>query len=473
MPQDVIGRQVSTQEKIMLGKTTKINMIIKKITGFLNNGNKRTVLIKKNILATLFIKGISVFIGLLYVPITLNYLNPTRYGIWMTLSSIVAWMGIFDIGLGNGLRNKLAEAIAIDNKEKAKKYVSTAYAMLTIIVISVLLLFFIVNYWINWSQILNTEESYAQELKKLASIIIILFALQFVLNLILTVLAADQRPAMGSVLNVIVSAIGLLIIWILTLTNNSSLIAFSLAAMGTPVVIYFAASFFFYNKTYLYLKPAWNSIDLSHAKDLTGLGLQFFVIQIAVLVVFQTSNILIAQFFSPAEVTPYNIVFKYYSVLTLICGVILTPLWSAYTQALAQNDITWIKRTLAKLNKFMLIAVALVIIMAFCSAKIISIWTAGQIIVTPSMVWYFALYTLLGIWNNIYGSFLNGVSKIRIQVYTSIAAACLHIPIAFLLIKYFKMGSEGIVLSMAISLSFFAIAGPIQTNILFKTWRKN
>jgi len=448
-------------------------MILQKINSFLNKGSARTTLVKKNILATFFIKGLSIIISLLYVPLTLNYLNPTRYGIWMTLTSIVAWMGIFDIGLGNGLRNKLTEALAVGDKEKAKKYVSTAYAMLSIIVVSVCILFFIANHWINWSIVLNTHETYGEELKTLSLIVVILFGLKFVLNIISTVFTADQRPAFGSIFEVIGSAIGLLIIWILTITNKTSLVTFGLAAMLTPVIVYFGASLIFYKYKYGYIRPSWNSIDLSYAIELAGLGLQFFVIQIAILVIFQTSNILIAQFFSPADVTPYNIVFKYFSTLTMVWGILMAPLWSAFTQALAQNDFEWIKKTLSKLNKLMFITVFIVLLMALGANSIISIWTANQIIVKPIMVWIFALYTLISIWNNIYAFLLNGINIIRIQIYTSVAAAILHIPIAFILVKHFKMGSEGIVLSMAISLSFFAIAGPIQSLKLLKVWNKN
>jgi O-antigen/teichoic acid export membrane protein len=449
-------------------------MILEKISSFLNKGSQRTTLVKKNILATFFIKGLSVIISLLYVPLTLNYLNPTRYGIWMTLTSIVAWMGVFDIGLGNGLRNKLTEALAVGDKEKAKKYISTAYAMLSLIVILVCMLFFISNQWINWSFVLNTTESFEEELKTLALIVVILFGLKFVLNIISIVFIADQRPAFGSIFEVAGSAVGLLIIWILIITNKTSLVTFGLATMLTPVIVYFGASLFFYKNKYAYIRPSWNSIDLSYAKDLAGLGLQFFVIQIAVLVIFQTSNILIAQFFSPAEVTPYNIVFKYFSILTMIWGILMAPLWSAFTQALAQNDFQWIKKTLSKLNKLMFITVFIIVFMALGANSIISIWTANQIKVNPIMVWTFALYTLISIWNNIYAFLLNGINIIRIQIYTSIAAAILHMPIAFILVQHFKMGSEGVVLSMGISLSLFAIAGPIQSYkvLELKVWKK-
>jgi O-antigen/teichoic acid export membrane protein len=456
-----------------MGKISFNIMILKKINTFLNKGSERTTLVKKNILANFFIKGLSVLISLLYVPITLNYLNPTRYGIWMTLTSLVAWMGIFDIGLGNGLRNKLAEALAIGDKEKAKIYVSNAYAILSIIVGMVLLLFFIANHWINWSLVLNTTATYREELTTLTLIIVILFGLKFILNIISTVFTADQRPAIGSIFELIGSAIGLLIIWILTLTNKTSLITFGLATMLTPVIIYLIASLVFYNNKYNQIKPSWKSIDLYHAKELTGLGFQFFVIQIAVLVIFQTSNILIAQFFSPAEVTPYNIVFKYFSIITLIWGIVMAPLWSAFTQAKIHNDIEWIKKTIAKLNIFMFLTIFIILFMALGAIKIISFWTSGQIIVKPVMIWIFALYTLISIWNTIYSFFLNGVSKIKIQIYTSILAAILNIPIAFLLIKQFGMGSEGVVLSMAISLSFFAVAGPIQSFKLLKAWKKS
>jgi O-antigen/teichoic acid export membrane protein len=448
-------------------------MIPSRIKYFINKGENRTALVKKNIIATFIVKGLSVIISLLYVPITLNYLNPTRYGIWMTITSIVAWMTIFDVGLGNGLRNKLSEALTLDDTEKARKYVSTAYFMLSIIVIGILFLFFIFGIWINWSLVLNASISYRQELKELVFIVVTLFGLKFVLNTVSIIATADQNPAYGSVVELIGSALGLLFIWILTLLNKSSLITFGWATMLTPVVVYLFATVIFFTNKYSFLKPSFRSIELAYAKDLTGLGLQFFIIQIAVLIIFQTSNLLISHFFSPAEVTPYNIVFKYYSVLTMVWGIIMTPLWSAFTQAKAQNDIKWMRNTISKLNQIMIITVIVLVIMSFVAQYVIFIWTSGKVSVSLSMIWIFALYTLISIWNNIYSFFLNGISEIKVQIYTSIAAALLNIPFSFLFVKYFHMGSEGVVLSMAISLSFFAIAGPIHSYKVLRSWSMN
>ena len=79
-----------------------INLVIK--------GHERSVKAKKNIIASFLIRGLSIGISLILVPLTINYINSARYGIWLTLSSIVAWFSFFDIGLTQGLRNNICRS---------------------------------------------------------------------------------------------------------------------------------------------------------------------------------------------------------------------------------------------------------------------------------------------------------------------------------------------------------------------------
>ena len=118
-------------------------------------GHERSVKAKKNIIASIFIKGFSIVISLLLVPIIINYINPTRYGIWITISSIVAWLSFFDIGLTQGLRNKFAEAKAKGDTHIAQVYVSTTFAILGLVFSGVWLVFILANQFIDWSKILN------------------------------------------------------------------------------------------------------------------------------------------------------------------------------------------------------------------------------------------------------------------------------------------------------------------------------
>src|ERR1035437_4247420 len=129
-----------------------------KIFNFFESGHKRTLLVKKNIFFSFFLKGGSVIITFFLVPITINYINPVQYGIWLTISSMVYWINVFDIGIGNGLKNEIAYSLAIKDETNLKKYVSTSYAVLTIIAIFIFVSFLIVSSFFNWNNILNISD---------------------------------------------------------------------------------------------------------------------------------------------------------------------------------------------------------------------------------------------------------------------------------------------------------------------------
>ena len=103
--------------------------LIDRIKNKFNNSDGRSSLIVKNILASFFIKGWSVLVQLMLVPTTLACLGVYENGVWLTISSVLIWIDNMDIGLGNGLRNKLAEAMAHNDYAKGQQYVSSTFAM--------------------------------------------------------------------------------------------------------------------------------------------------------------------------------------------------------------------------------------------------------------------------------------------------------------------------------------------------------
>ncbi len=133
----------------------------------------RTEKAKKNIVV-LFIIHIFNFISLMaLVPITIKYLGENQYGIWLTLSSVFMWLGNLDFGIGNGLRNKLAESFAKEDFQSAKKYLSTAYAVFAIGIFSSLIIYLIVHPFLNWVFILNAGN---YDVKSLNNFVLIVFA---------------------------------------------------------------------------------------------------------------------------------------------------------------------------------------------------------------------------------------------------------------------------------------------------------
>ena len=423
--------------------------MIPKILKKFIEGSQRSKLAKKHIIYSLLLNVISVVIGLIFVPLLLNYLDSERYGIWLTLTSIVGWFTFFDAGLGNGLRNKLTEAFANENTILAKEYISTTYAIIGLIFIVVLVLFYIVNPLLNWAQILNTSTVPSNELSVLALIVFTFFFLRFILNLIGIILMADQRPAYNRVLGPIINLISFLIIFILSKTTEGDLVIMGFVMSVVPVIVLFIASVLLFNTRYKLIKPKFKSIKWLHTNSLMGLGLKFFIIQIATLIMFTSSNIIITQVLGPDSVTVYNIVFKYFQVPIMLYTTFMLPIWSAVTDAYTKKDFLWLKNTLNKLNKTSFVFILLIIFMLFVSPYIYKFWIGEMInipfIVSATMALSSIIIVLLSPYNN----YINGMSKIYLSSRLVWITVIFFIPLAIFLAKT-SLGISGVILATCI-----------------------
>ena len=209
---------INQQQKMSLNN--QLGSLWQWLLNFFTKGHPRSLEAKKNIMVSLFIKGASIAIGLILVPLTIHYVNPSQYGIWVTLSSMVAWISFFDIGFTHGLRNRFAEAKANGNKELARTYISTTYYYIGIIFIVLWILLIIVTQFINWYKLLNVPASMEKELTVLVMLIFSYFCLQFIFRIINTILIADQKSAKASLIDMLGQLFSLLIIFILTKTKR-------------------------------------------------------------------------------------------------------------------------------------------------------------------------------------------------------------------------------------------------------------
>jgi O-antigen/teichoic acid export membrane protein len=425
-------------------------------------GNARTVLAKKNIIGSLVIKGGSIAVSVVMVPLTIDYINPTRYGIWLALSSIVGWFSFFNVGMTQGLRNKFAEARTKGDLQSARMYISTTYAVLTIVFTSVWLIFLIVNPFLDWVKILNASSDMRMEVSMLAIIVFTYFCLQFVLKIINTLVTADQHPAKASLINLLGQIISLVAIVVLVKTTEGSLVNLGLALCLAPITVLVIANFFFFNTSYKNLKPSFSHINFSQSKNLFSLGLVFFVIQIAFLIQYQTSNIIIAQSFGPLEVTTYNVVYKYFNMLGMGFGIFLTPFWSASTDAFFKNDIAWIKKATKKYLQIGFLLILFGVGMLLISDKVYEIWLKGKVEVDFKLSLWGLIFVSSFMFGSIFVNFLNGISALKIQFWASLVSPLIFVGSAYLLIDYFGMGLHALYVSSLIANFNGIIIAPIQ-----------
>lgn len=432
-----------------------------KLRDYFTKGNARSLSIKKNITVSLFLKGINIIISLSVVPITLNYINPTQYGIWLTLSSIISWLSYFDLGFAHGFRNRFAEAVAKNEEELAKRYVSTTYAALATIFIPLLILVLIVNNFIDWSEILNIEKTYYEELKVVFGLLAFFFCVNIIANVFTTMLTADQKPALVSLIQTSGQILAAISILICTKTIEGSLTLLVFLFSGIPCLLIVILSVLAYNKgRYKKFAPSIKCIQFSLTKQILGLGGQFFVIMVSMLFIFQFTNIILSRIEGPIAVTQYNVAYKYFNTLNMFAIIILTPFWSAFTDAYVKHDYQWMKFMVKKLERLWMLCIPVLIVMTVFSNFFFKKWIGDSVNIPISLSVCMGIYVLCQTAGNLYMYLINGTSKVRLQMIIYVVFALFAIPSMSYSCQ--KFGITGIIIIPSFVFMLQAIIGKIQ-----------
>jgi O-antigen/teichoic acid export membrane protein len=427
------------------------------------SGSARTKVIKKNIIGSFGIKGLSIATSLVLVPLTLHLLDQEKYGIWITIFSIVTWFNMMDIGMGNGFRNKFADALARGERKLGKEYVQTFYSSMAIIALSFLSIFTVINPFLNWSKILNLPTNFDENINLIVWSVFALFCIQLYLKNISTILLALQKTTYSNSLMLMANIGALIFIFILQYLNMISLFSIALAFMSAPVIVFLITTLFTFNGYLKEFKPQLFSLPKKkYLNDLVGLGLKFFFIQITTVVMFSSSNIIITQLYGPSEVTPYNIAFRLFSTVLTVFTIIVTPFWGAFTEAHAMEDFNWIKKSIKKLISIWGLFVIGTFVLWIISPFIFRIWVGREVIIPLDLSLQFAIFTVIMSWTNLFVFYINGVGKIKLQLYIAIFQCIVNIPLAVILAKYLGLGTSGIILATNINMLIPAILIPIQ-----------
>ena len=421
--------------------------MLDKLRNALTGTNGRNKILVRNILFSAILKVIGLATSLLVVRVTLHYLNNEIYGIWMTITSIIYWISVFDIGMGNGMRNYMTMAISKNNYPEARAYLSTTLFALTVIALVAVVLMILPLSLLDFNSVFNTRVLPSDELRNAMVVAFAFTMMLFVMKNISYVFMAMQKYALADLLTVASNVAALAIVYVLTKTTQGNLLLVVLAFTAAPVVTYLLAAIPFFVR-YPQLRPQFGEFRKDLLSKIVGKGLNFFFIQItSCLVIYGASNMFIIQFCGPESVTVYNIAYKFFNLMAIAYTVIISPMWNAYTDAYIKGDYAWIRSNFrTSLCSWLMIEVV-GMVMLFLSHWFYRLWVGSAVSVPLSVsLSVFAFISLFN-FNNAATYLINGLNKIRVQMITSIVVTALYL--AAMLCFGHRIGIEGVVFSMA------------------------
>ena len=453
----------------------KLNLFFnEKIKFLFISESKRTSIANKNVLYALITKFISVLLSLLIVPITLSYINKEEYGIWMIIASIIIWLNLFDIGIANGLRNKLAEAVAVKNIKLARIYISSSFAVITLISFLLFIIIYFTSAYINWQLIFNTKSITNLEFKNIIVGVSLFFCLDFIMRIFSSILQALQHYYINDIMNLSSQIFGILgILLLINFTESNLLLLCILFASKTSIITIFFSIYLFNSKLKKY-KPNFSEIKIKLSLPLFNLGFKFYFIQILFLIITNSSLFLVAQFFGPTDVTVFNLGLQYMTFGSMVFILMINPYLSAFTESYTVNDYDWIKLTFKKINIILIFCSLVTIALIFMSDLFFYYWTDNKISVPKALIVSFCIYAILNMVVSVYSLFLNAIAKIQIQIYVLLIQAIWFVPLSYLLFLN-DFGLKSIVIvqitfGVFSSIIYYVQANKIMNNNAIGLW---
>lgn len=406
-------------------------------------------------LIAVFARAASVLTGLITVPLTLHYLGAERYGMWMTMSSFIAMLGFADLGIGSGIMNAVSDAYGRDDRAAIRRFVSSGMFVLSVVAFAIVACFAALYHEVPWYDLFNVHSRQAREEAGPAlAVLTACFAGAIPASVIQRVQMGQQQGFIANTWQCI-SSVTTLGFVIFAISLKAGLPWLVLAFAGSPIVTSLLNSIVYFVWLQPDTAPAFRFVSREAMKKVAHIGILFFILQITYSVTFTSDNIVIAQLRDAHAVAVYAVPQRLFTIIPAVLGMVLTPLWPAYGEALARGDNAWVWRTLKRsLVASMGLAAIGSIILVLTGNWIIKLWV-GNIIPTSML-----LLVGLGIWQVVQAGgfaasmYLNGANAVRVLVIMSVTTAALAIALKIYLVP--AIGISGVVWATILSYVFCA-----------------
>ena len=377
-------------------------------------------LLIRNVSASLFFKAGAIVIGVLTIPAYLNYFDDQAVlGVWFTILAILTWMIFFDLGLGNGLKNRLIEAVANKKYGDAKELIIKSYIIIIAISCVLISSFFMLNYFFpEVVDISGTTDTEIIGLDISILILAVIILIQFPLRLVISVLLALQKSAIASLVPFSSQLLVLLFLLFSPEQPTSSKFIYLTAVYGVsicaPLII---ATIYIISIISKWTSNKVNYSDLKGSFNLIVSGCKFFWIQLCLLAINGSNEFLIIKYNSPEDVVLYQVYFRVFSVFLIMFSTITVPLWSAVGQAVANNNSKRIHRIDMVMKYCLLIAFVGMVFLCSILQPLFDLWLGhGTVKAEISTSVLFSIYILVIMGINYSACIANGFNQLGAQL---------------------------------------------------------
>jgi O-antigen/teichoic acid export membrane protein len=372
------------------------------------------------------------------LPLVLGLLDADRYGLWLILSSVLAWLSLTDFGIPSALQNPLVEYLSVNNRAGACCLLKHAHRMLIKIALLVAVVGVFLAYKLPIGDWLNIDVKYLWEFRSALMVSIVLICASLPLKTASIISYATNRPELPPIADIIVQLVSLGLIAVFAFVHFKSLFALVIAICAVQFVVTGVFQIYIIRKTGLVHNIGFTTEPSAYdSKNLRSKGIVFLLVLIGEGLILQSDAFLIGYFKGAELVTHYIIPHTLFLQFFMLQNAFLRPLWAKLTHYKAVGDDLALRYILRK-SLMLGLATGLLfgLSFVFLSAWFVRYWTHGVVNIPQVMAWGFGFYAVTAAFGNILALFSNATGLVNKRLYailvfgllkTTAGATCLSI----------------------------------------------
>lgn len=395
------------------------------------------------------------------VPLLLKILTNEDYGVWISLGSVLIWAQFFDIGIGNGLKNSLVQLEVEKSFEQQRRLISTAYYLLLGIACGLFLVLLVVDRIVDWNDFFGLGRG--GSLNRVFLMVMLSYCLQLVLNVALSIFQAYKLYSINDVFAFVSQIVTLLFIVVVYLRYGTiSLSKFAIIVSAIPVLVLVVINYMLFRQRRDTMNIRIEYFSKTEIRSLLSKGIGFMITKAGAIMLMSSDSLLIAYFLGAANVVPYNMTYKYFSVALIFFGVIINPFWVAFADAINKGERDWIIGRIKRLILVWSLVPVMLSILVWLGPLFFHKWSQGKIEFDFTLGLTMAIYVSMYSFNMIFNQFINATGKIFISIIISVVILILNIPLSKILAVDLDLGPLGVLLATIVLYSLKVVVFPVQ-----------
>jgi O-antigen/teichoic acid export membrane protein len=380
------------------------------------------------------------FVGLvtwfLLTPFILHQLEPSLFGLWVLVGSVVAYGSLLDFGIAGAVTKYVAEFEAKGQLKEAKSLVATALALYTVLGLIVALASVAIAPV--FPRLFNVSAEHSETAVWLVMLSGLGMGLAILSASTTAVLRGLQRFDLMNLLGVITTLLsaGATIVVLLLGGGVIGLVGITIAVnllMQIPAIwfIYRIAPELRFGLASPNRKMLWTVTSFSSALFLVHVGGQLET---------KTDEIVIGAFLPVSAVTPYNLARKLSSLPQILTEQFLSLILPLASELHAENDQVrlrslYIISTRLTLGTFLAVGISLVIL----AGPILTIWVGEEFAEYAYLVVILTLASFIDIPTWPAGSILQGIARHRFTAVMALSSGIGNLILSLILVRQFGL----------------------------------